>query len=498
MDFLSNLSLGFQTALSLQNIYLAFIGCLWGTVVGVLPGIGPMAGMVMLIPATYKIDATGAIIMLAAIYYGAMYGGSTTSILMNVPGEAASIVTCFDGYQMAKKGRAGAALFISAYGSWVGGTISIIALMLLAPVLADFSMKFGPPELFGVLLLAFVLIGALGTGSVLKTWAAILLGMLVSTIGTDVLTGNLRFTHGSVELADGVSLAAVGIGMLGVGEVLTSLEERVAGGVYKPRLRELLPTRQEFRASTMPIFRGTIIGFLIGLLPGSAHIMASFLSYITEKKLSKNPEEFGTGRIEGVAGPETANNAATGGAMVPLLSLGIPTGPALAVMTIGLLIHGVRPGPLMMYEQPALFWGLIASMYIGNVILLILNLPLVSIFVNLLRLPTRILMPIILLFCLVGTYGVKLSAFDLWVLLISGVLGYFFRKLDYDFAPFVLAMILGHILEETFRQSLMGSGGSFRVFWESRIAFIFIIISFGLLLFSIYRVLRPIKGLQSI
>jgi len=493
MDILSNLYNGFLTALSLYNIYLCFIGCLWGTAVGILPGIGPLAGIAILIPATYRLDPTGAIIMLAGIYYGAMYAGSTTSILMNIPGESASVVTCLDGYRMTQKGRAGAALFIAAWGSWFGGTLSIVGLMLMAPILANFAMKFGPPEMFALLLVAFLLLGVLGTGSFIKTMAMVLLGLLIGTVGMDPLTGDLRFTHGVRDLYDGIGFVPVAMGVFGIGEILAATEESLMRDVYKPRWRELLPTREEFRASIGPIFRGSILGFFVGLLPGSAHVLASFVSYITEKKVAKKPEEFGTGRIEGVAGPETANNAATGGAMVPFLALGIPTGPAIAVMMIALLLHGIRPGPLMISEQPQLFWGLIASMYIGNVILVALNLPFVGLFVSLLRVPFRILMPMILLICLVGTYSVNLSSFEMVILLCSGVLGYFLRKFKYDLAPFILALILGPIIEEAFRQSLMRSGGSFSIFWESPIARTFIVISLLLFLWNIYNTLRPRK-----
>ncbi|MBI5966578.1 MAG: tripartite tricarboxylate transporter permease [Deltaproteobacteria bacterium] len=493
MDVLNNLFNGFHTALSLHNLYLCFIGCLWGTIVGVLPGIGPLAGITLLIPVTFGLDATGAIIMLAGIYYGAMYGGSTTSILMNIPGESASVITCIEGYQMTLKGRGGAALFISAWGSWVGGTLSVVGLMLLAPLLANFATKFGPPEMFSVFLIAFILLGSLGTGSFFKTLPMILLGLLLGTIGMDPLTGALRFTHGVRELYDGIGFIPVAMGAFGIGEVLSATEESLVRIIHKVRLRELLPSREELRASLGPIFRGSGIGFFIGLLPGSAHIVSSFLSYLVEKRLAKRPEEFGTGRIEGVAAPETANNAASGGAMIPFLGLGIPTGPPAAVMMIALLIHGVRPGPLFISEQPQIFWGLVASMYIGNLILIILNLPLVGIFVNLLRVPFRVLFPIILLICLIGTYSVNSSTVELVILLGSGVLGYLFRKLQYDIAPFVLALILGPGAEIALRQSLMRSGGSFSIFWESPIALTLIVISGLLLLWNIFRSFRPSK-----
>ncbi len=494
MDVLSNLFNGFQTALTFQNIYLCFIGCLWGTVVGVMPGIGPLAGITLLIPATFGMDATGAIIMLAGIYYGAMYGGSTTSILMNIPGESASVVTCIDGYQMTRKGRGGAALFIAAWGSWVGGTVSIVGLMFLAPFLANVAVKFGPPEMFALLLIAFILLGSLGKGSFFKTVPMILLGLLIGTVGMDPLTGTMRFTHGIKDLYDGIGFSPVAMGAFGIGEILVSTEESLVRFVSKVKMKELLPSREELRASWGPVFRGTGLGFLIGLLPGSAHVLSSFVSYTVEKRLATRPEEFGTGRVEGVAGPETANNAASESAMIPFLGLGIPTGPAPAVMMIALLIHGVRPGPLFISEQPQLFWGLIASMYIGNVILVILNLPLVGIFVNLLRIPFRILFPIILLICLVGTYSVNSSVFELVILLSCGVLGYLFRKLEFDIAPFILAMIIGPALEMAFRQSLMRSAGSFGIFFKSPIACTLLALSCLLFVWNIYRAVRPKKA----
>ena len=490
MDILSNLYIGFHTALSLQNIYLCFIGCLWGSMVGVLPGIGPMAGITLLIPVSYGLEATSAMILLAGIYYGAMYGGSTTSILMNIPGESASVMTCLDGYQMTRKGRAGAALFIAAWGSWIGGTFSIIGLMLLAPTLANVAIKFGPPEMFSILLVAFVLLGSLGTESFIKTAAMILMGFLCGTIGMDSLTGSMRFTFGFRDLYDGFGLLPVAMGSIGISEILLSTEETLVKDVYKPRFRELLPNREELRASLGPICRGTGIGFFIGLLPGSAHILSSFVSYMVEKRVARRPEEFGTGRVEGVAGPETANNACTGGALIPLLALGIPTSGTLAVLMVALLLHGVRPGPLLISEQPQMFWGLIASMYIGNLILIILNLPLVGLFVSLLRIPFRILFPMILLITIVGVYSVNLETFDLMVLLGAGIFGYFSRKLGFSVPPFILALLLGPLIEETFRQSLMRSGGSLSIFYRSQIALTLILFSCLLLVWNIYKSLK--------
>jgi len=363
--------------------------------------------------------------------------------------------------------------------------------MFLAPVLASFATKFGPPEMFAVLLVAFMLLGSLGTGSFFRTMPMVLLGLLIGTIGMDPLTATLRFTHGIKDLFDGIGFVPVAMGVFGIGEILISTEESLVRIVHRVRFRELLPSREELRASCGPVLRGSGIGFIIGLLPGSAHVLSSFLSYMVEKRIAKKPEEFGTGRIEGVAGPETANNAATGGAMIPFLGMGIPTGPATAVMMIALLIHGIRPGPLFITEQPKVFWGLVASMYVGNVILLILNLPLVGIFVSLLRIPFRALFPIVLLICLVGTYSVNSSAFELYVLLGSGVLGYIFRKLNYDLAPFILALILGPSIELSFRQSLMRSAGSFSIFWSSPI--VLTLIAFSVLLF-LWNLLKSLSS----
>jgi len=493
MEILNNLYNGFHAALSFRYIYLCFIGCLWGTMVGVLPGIGPMAGITLLVPATFGLDATGSIIMLAGIYYGAMYGGSTTSILMNIPGETASIVTCVDGYKMTLKGRGGAALFISAWGSWIGGTLSIIGLMIFTPLLANVAMKFGPTEMFALLLIALILLGSLGRESFLKTMPVVLIGLFLGAIGYDYLTGVLRFTHGHKELYDGIGLLPVAMGAMGVAEVLSATEESLVRTIHKVRFREMLPTGKELRASWGPIFRGSGIGIVLGLLPGAAHVLSSFVSYMVEKRVAKRPEEFGTGRIEGVAGPEAANNAATGSAMIPFLGLGIPTTAATAVMMFALMIHGIRPGPLFLSEQPQVFWGLIASMYIGNVILIILNLPLVGLFVSLLRIPFRILFPIILLVCVVGTYSVQLSTFDLMVLLGFGVVGYVFRKIEFDVPPLILAMLIGPRLEVNFRQSLMRSAGSFSIFWEKPIALTLLIFSCLLILWNIFRSLRPVK-----
>jgi putative tricarboxylic transport membrane protein len=464
VDAFQSLLYGFQVSLTPTNLMYCALGVFLGTIVGVLPGIGPLGGITILLPTTFGMDPVAAIIMLAGIYYGAMYGGSTTSILVNIPGEAASVVTCFDGYQMARQGRAGPALSVAALSSYVAGTLSVVGLMLLAPLLARLALKFGPPEQFSLMVLGLVILAYMGTGSVLKALMMIVLGLSVAMVGIDHLSGFTRFTHGRPELGDGVSFLAVAMGLFGVAEILVNIERTVVRDVIKPRLATLLPTRDDLRRSLGPTLRGSVVGFFIGILPGAAHIISTFVSYAMEKRLSRRPQEFGQGRIEGVAGPEAANNAATGGAMIPFLALGIPSAPATATMMVALLIHGVKPGPVLMEQRPEVFWGLVASMYIGNVMLLVLNLPMVGLFVNLLRVPQRFLFPGILLVCFVGVYSVNLSATDLWIMGIAGMAGYLLRKVNFDPAPIVLAMVLGPMMEQALRQGLMMSRGEFGIF----------------------------------
>lgn len=470
MDTLQSLLYGFSVSLTPVNLLYCALGVLLGTLVGVLPGIGPLGGITLLLPTTFGMDPISAIIMLAGIYYGAMYGGSTTSILVNIPGEAASVVTCFDGYQMARQGRAGPALAIAAFGSYIAGTLSVLGLMLLAPVLARAALRFGPPEQFALMLLGLIILAYMGTGSVLKALMMIVLGLTLAMVGIDHLSGFVRFTHGYVELGDGISFLAVAMGLFGIAEILVTLEQKVVPEIIKPRLAHLLPTREDWRRSLGPIVRGSGVGFLIGILPGAAHIISTFVSYALEKRLSKHPEKFGTGQIEGVAGPEAANNAAVGGAMIPFLGLGIPSTPATATMMVALLIHGVKPGPLLMEQHPEVFWGLVGSMYIGNTMLLILNLPLVGLFVNLLRVPYHYLFPAILLICFVGVYSVNLSGTDLWVMVIFGVGGYLLRKGGFDPSPIVLALVLGPTMEQALRQALIMSKGEFGIFVSRPIA----------------------------
>jgi putative tricarboxylic transport membrane protein len=393
-----------------------------------------------------------------------MYGGSTTSILMRIPGEAASVMTCIDGYAMARKGRAGPALAIAAIGSFIAGTGSVIALMLLAPPLANFALRFGPPEYFALLLLGLLVLAYMSGGSMVKSLAMAVLGLLLGMIGIDQMSGYFRFSYGMVELGDGLGVVPIAVGLFGVAEVLATAGQAVPPQVLKPKLSELLPSRREWRDSVMPIGRGTALGFLIGIIPGSAHIISSFVSYAVERRLSRHPEEFGQGAVAGVAGPESANNAATSGAFVPMLALGVPSGPIPAVMLAALMVHGVSPGPLLITKQPELFWGFIASMYVGNLMLLALNLPMVGIFVNVLRVPYSLLYPSIIMFCVVGVYAVNGSVVDVWIAVIMGALGYVLRKLGFETAPIVLGAILAPMIELALRQSLAMSDGQYSIF----------------------------------
>src|SRR5436190_1005264 len=455
---------GFSVALSWKGLLYCFIGCLWGTVVGVLPGLGPLAGMTLLLPLTFGLAPPIGLIMLTGLFSGAMYGGSTTSILVRIPGEAASVVTCIDGYEMARQGRAGPALMISAVGSFIGGTFSILGLMFVTPPLAKVMIQIGPPVEVVLILLALSVVTMVSAGSRIKTATMVLFGLAIGTVGFDNLTGTLRFTYGNVGLASGLSFTSLAIGLFGISEILINLEEPDTIKAIQPKLRDLVPRWIDLRESAPAIGRASIIGFIFGIIPGVSHVVSTFVSYAVEKRLSKHPEEFGKGAIAGVAGPETANNAVTGTAMIPLLALGIPSIPATAILISALTIHGVQPGPLLLTDHPEVFWGLVASMYIGNVILLILNLPLVGIFVNLLRIPYAWLIPMILIVSIIGVYSVNFSNTDIWIMMISGVVGYVLRKFGYEMAPLLLALVLGDRLEENFRLALTVSGGSYAVF----------------------------------
>jgi putative tricarboxylic transport membrane protein len=452
---------GLASAITPLYLYYALLGAVLGTITGILPGLGPLGAMAILLSFTLKMDATAAMILFAGVYYGAMYGGSTTSILLNIPGEAASVVTCIDGYKMAQKGRAGAALTISAVGSFIAGTISIIGLMFVALFLSDIALKFGPAEFFAIGVCGLMFLVRLSGGSTLQAIIMILVGMALGTVGVDPIAGVERFSFGITELGQGVDFLPVAMGIFGIAEVLFSVEEKDPPAVVqKVRFRELLPTREEWRRSVAPIFRGSFLGFFIGLVPGPSPIISSFVSYFTEKKMSKRPEEFGHGAIEGVAGPEAANNAAVGGAYVPLFALGIPFTPAMAMVLGALMLHGLTPGPNLIKDKPDLFWAVIASMYIGNFMLIVLNLPLVNVFVNILRVPQRILMPVIVLICMVGVYSVNASLLDLLLLAVFGFVGYVLRGAGFQIAPLILALVIGPMIENSLRQGLNIAGGN--------------------------------------
>jgi putative tricarboxylic transport membrane protein len=480
LETFQNLGLGFSVALAPSVLWYGFIGCLVGTLVGVLPGVGPLAGISLLLPVTYGLDATRALVMLAGIYYGAMYGGSTTSILMRIPGEAASVMTCIDGYAMARKGRAGPALAIAAVGSYVAGTVSVLALMFLAPPLASFALRFGPPEYFSLLLLGLLVLAYMNTGSMLRGLAMAALGLLLGMIGIDQMSGYFRFAYGVTELGDGIGVVPVAVGLFGLAEILFTAGQAKPPEVIHPRLRDLLPSRQEWREAHLPIWRGTGLGFLIGIIPGSAHVISTFVAYAIERKVSKHPEEFGRGAVAGVAAPESANNAATSGAFVPMLALGVPGAPVAALLLAAMMVHGVTPGPLLIQQDPRLFWGFIASMYVGNVILLILNLPLVGLFVNVLRVPYPVLYPIVLVCSILGVYAVNRSVVDVWIMVAMGVLGYVLRKLDFETAPIVLGLVLAPMMELSLRQSLALSAGSYTIFLTRPISLVLLLVGLAL------------------
>jgi len=484
LDTVHSLILGFSVALQPSMLWYAFLGCLVGTLVGMLPGIGPLAGISILLPITYGLDATKAIIMLAGIYYGSQYGGSTTSILLRIPGEAASVMTCIDGNAMAKKGRAGAALCIAAVGSFVAGSFGVVMLTMVAPPLASFALGFGPPEYTALLVLGLIFLAYMSTTSLVRTLLMAAFGLLLGTIGIDVMTGHFRYSFDIAELGDGIGIVPVAVGLFGLGEILATPSRQVPSQVIPPRLRELWPNRAEWRASGWPIARGSVLGFLIGIIPGSAHIISSFMSYALERRVSKTPEEFGQGAVAGVAGPESANNAASTGAFVPMLALGIPTGPVTAVLMAALLIHGVPPGPTLVSDHPSVFWGFVASMYVGNLMLLALNLPLVGLFVNLLRIPYAYLYPLIIMFCVIGVYEVNNSIVDVWIMLIMGVVGYGLKKFAFDPAPLVLGLVIAPIFEMSLRQALIMSDGTWTIFLQRPVAVTLLAISAALLVLS--------------
>jgi putative tricarboxylic transport membrane protein len=479
MDVINNLVLGFSVSLKLVNIWYCFIGVLIGTLIGVLPGIGPTVTIAMLLPITFKLDTTTAIIMLAGIYYGAQYGGSTTSILVKMPGEASSVITCIDGYQMAKQGRAGAALGIAAFGSFIAGSVATFGLALVAPPLAKMALSMGPPEYFNLLCFGLILATFLSQGTMLKSIMMVVLGLIISTIGRDAISNYPRFTYGVYELAEGVGFIPMIMGLFGISEIMSNVESssNTKSDVYQQRISGLLPSFKDWALSIGPIIRGSVVGFLLGVLPGGGAMLGSFFSYSIEKKLAKDPSLFGKGAIQGVAGPESANNAGSQGAFIPLLTLGIPSNSVMALLVGALMIHGVQPGPLIITKTPDLFWGTITSMYIGNVMLLILNLPLIKLWVKMLSIPYKILFPVILLFCVIGAYSINNNVFEIYLMIAFGIIGYIMRKYEFDAAPLVLAYILGSMLEENLRQALIISQGSFAIFIGSPLSTFFLIAS---------------------
>jgi putative tricarboxylic transport membrane protein len=473
MDTLHHIFFGLGIALQPVNLLFCFIGVLIGTLVGVLPGLGPVAAISLLLPATFHASPVASIIMLSGIYYGAMYGGSTTSILVNIPGEAASVVTCFDGYQMARKGRAGPALGIAAFGSFIAGTLGVVGLAFMAPPLAAMALKFGPPEYFSLMVLGLTVLTFLAGGSMLKSLMMACFGVVVGNVGLDLITARPRFTFGWDILLDGVGLVPVVMGLFGISEVLLNVEEKLSKReIFKTEFKGLLPNLQDWKESIWPILRGSGLGFFLGILPGGGAVISSFVSYGVEKKLSKHPEEFGKGAIAGVAGPESANNSATAGAFIPLLTLGLPSNAVMAILLGALMIYNMPPGPKLISSHPDLFWGVITSMYIGNAMLLVLNLPLIGIWVKILKVPYPVLFPLILLFCLIGAYSLNNNPMEIGLMLFFGVLGYLMKKFKYDGAPLVLAMVLGPLMDNSLRQSLLMSGGSGMIFFTRPICLV--------------------------
>ena len=488
MENLHSLLYGFSVALQPNNLFLVFVGCFLGTLVGVLPGIGPVGAISILLPLTFQMTPTGSIIMLAGIYYGVMYGGSTTSILVNVPGETASVVTCMDGYQMARQGRAGSALGIAAFGSFIAGTIGLIGLQFIAEPLSAIALKFGPPEYFAIILLGFTFVTYLSHGSMIKAGIMAFLGLVLSTVGLDPINSQQRMTFRVLNLFEGLGVAPIAMGLFGVAEVFNNMEKTISTKILKVKMKNLFPTKLDWLQSKWAILRGTLIGFFLGILPGGGPVLSTFIAYGVEKRVAKNPERFGRGAIEGVASPESANNSATSTSFIPLMTLGIPPNVVLAVLYGAFLIHGILPGPLLIKEHPDVFWGLLGSMYIGNVMLLILNLPLIPLWVQVLRIPDRVLYPLILLFCVIGAYCINNNVFDIFVMVIFGIAGYLFKKFGYEGAPLILGLVLGPMFEVNLRRSLLISQGNFSIFFTRPIALTAIVVCVLLLLFNIYQV----------
>jgi putative tricarboxylic transport membrane protein len=490
MDLVSNLGIGLVAAVTVQNLLYCLIGCLLGTLIGVLPGIGPVATIAMLLPVTYALPPVAALIMLAGIYYGAQYGGSTTSILVNLPGEASSAVTCIDGYQMALQGRAGAALSVSALGSFFAGCVGTLLLAGFAQPMTELALKFGPAEYFSLMILGLIGAVVLAHGSVFKAITMIILGLLLGLVGTDVNSGMARFSFGVPELTDGLGTAQIAMGVFGFAEIMLNLERQEVRGLLQQKLSRLWPTKQEFKDSAPAVVRGTIIGSMLGILPGGGALLASFAAYGLEKKVSKHPERFGKGAIEGVAGPESANNAAAQTSFIPLLTLGIPPNAVMALMVGAMTIHNIQPGPQVMTSNPSLFWGLIVSMWIGNLMLVVLNLPMIGMWIKLLTVPYRMLYPAILLFCCIGVYSLSNSVFDVYMTALFGFMGYVLVKLECEPAPLMLGFILGPMMEENLRRAMLLSRGDPMTFFTRPISLGLMIAAAALLVLIMMPTLR--------
>ena len=484
---LANILTGFAVALSPENLLYAALGAILGTAIGVLPGLGPPATIAILLPVTYHMEPVSAVIMLSGIFYGAMYGGSTTSILLNIPGEAASCVTCIDGYQMARQGRAGAALGISVIGSFVGASLTIFLMSIIAPTISEFALKFGPPEYSSLILLGLIMAVYLSEESVSKGLIMGILGIVLGTVGLDPVQGVERFTFGFVRLNDGLDFVVVAMGLFGISEVLCNLENPERRDVFKTTFKNIMPTRDDWRRCWVVILRSSFLGFFLGVLPGGSATISSFVAYAVEKRISKHPERYGKGAIEGVAAPETANNAASTSSFLPLLTLGIPGNASTAMIFIALMIHGIRPGPMLLQEHPQLFWGVICSMYVGNAILLALNLPLIGLWVRLLRVPYRLLGTIVIITCVIGAYSVNSLAFDVGMMLFFAVFGYLMKKFRFPPAPLVLAMILGPVFERSIQQSLIYSEGHFSIFVQKPISAALLAVAMFLIVSSMVR-----------
>jgi len=485
VNTLDSIISGFYISLQPINLLYCFLGVLMGTLVGVLPGLGPAAALSLLLPIVYHIPPVSALIMLFGLCYGTAYGGSTTSILVNIPGELSSVVTCFDGYQMARQGRAGPALGIAAFGSFIAGTLGVIGLMLFAPLLADFALRFGPPEFFSLAVMSLTLVAYVGRGKILSGLMMACVGLLMSTVGMDTITAKPRLTFGFSSLLDGFELPFVAMGLFGLSEIFINLSKDVKSEVseiFATKIKHLLPTRQDWKDSTKPILRGTAIGFFLGIIPGVGAAIPTFLSYAIEKKLSKNPDKFGKGAIEGVAGPESANNAAYDGTFVPMLSLGIPTNVSTSIILGVLMVLGIQPGPMLISSRPDVFWGVVSSMYIGNVMLLLLNLPLIGLWVQILKIPYSLLFPLIVLFCEIGAFSVNNSVTDVLLVNIFGVIGYIMRRYEFEGAPLLMALVLGPMIENSLRRSLIMSDGSFMIFLSRPLSVFFLLVAIFLIL----------------